>query len=102
MRLMVISGCLAELTVLQDLYDRYDPVEVEDINEALLQGRESAKFGCVRFLADRKIRSKARALVEIDLKHTKQQHWYVVYFNSKGYYVEVQGKRTFLSEMEKV
>lgn len=103
MKLIKINGDITELTMLwESPFDNKDPKNIPEINEAAItEGRDGCCSGCVRFLSDGKVRSKASAVIDIGHGDYKSYETYTIYYSKKGFYCNVQRKRVFLKDLER-
>lgn len=97
MRLYKISGKLWELTPFQETYSAENITSdlFQEVTKNTLLNKDS-KRGCIRIYNDRKIRSKAKAIIEFSpIEHLE----YTVYFDKKGFYSSIKGRKIYLDDL---
>lgn len=97
MRVYSISGKLWDVTIFQEGFNNtclITPELFSTVSKDLLNNRQIPSCrGLLRTFSDRKIRVKAKAIIE----HSPTQHTeHIIYYDKKGYYSNVKGKKVYL------
>lgn len=103
MKLIKIEGNIWELTCLQNhkyVSSTYDNTPLEIKNEQTIKNLGWFR-GIIQTIANHGIKSKAIAIIEIDVNGLPTQNRYEIYHNSKGFYCKIQKKRIFLIDLIK-
>lgn len=99
MRVYKVMGNLWELTPYQSLYSNVDASILkngyENVVTDLLEWKTFSSTG-LRLFTDKSIRSKGRVIIQFADTEFRD---YDVYFDKKGFYSNVKGKKTYLSEL---
>lgn len=99
MRVYKVMGNLWELTPYQSLYSNVDMAVLksgyENVVTDLLGWKTFSSTG-LRLFTDKSIRSKGRVIIQFSDTEFRD---YDVYFDKKGFYSNVKGKKVYLSEL---
>lgn len=99
MRVYKVMGNLWELTPYQSLYSNVDASILKNgykkVVTDLLEWKTFSSTG-LRLFTDKSIRSKGRVIIQFSDTEFRD---YDVYFDKKGFYSNVKGKKVYLSEL---
>ena len=97
MKLVEVRGKLWELTPFQDIYEKTDNKNCENINLSLIKDKQFFGGGTLRTYADYKVRSKAKALIQV---YDYDFREYNIFFGKGGFYILIKNKKYFLKDIE--
>ena len=99
MRVYKVMGNMWELTPYQSLYSNVDASILKNgykkVVTDLLEWKTFSSTG-LRLFTDKSIRSKCRVIIQFSDTEFSD---YDVYFDKKGFYSNVKGKKVYLSEL---
>lgn len=99
MRVYKVMGNLWELTPYQFLYGNVAAATLKNgykkVVTDLLEWKTFSSTG-LRLFTDKSIRSKGRVIIQFSDTEFRD---YDVYFDKKGFYSNVKGKKTYLNEL---
>lgn len=99
MRVYKVMGNMWELTPYQSLYSNVDASILKNgykkVVTDLLEWKTFSSTG-LRLFTDKSIRSKGRVIIQFSDTEFRD---YDVYFDKKGFYSNVKGKKVYLSEL---
>ena len=99
MRVYKVMGNMWELTPYQSLYSNVDATILKNGYKKVVSdlfGWNTFSSTGLRLFTDKSIRSKGRVIIQFSDTEFRD---YDVYFDKKGFYSNVKGKKTYLSEL---
>ena len=98
MRVYSIIGKLWDMTPFQEGYSDVKLIKSDifkSVSKDLLKNKTPCR-GLLRIFSDRKVRVKAKAIIESSpIQHTEHN----IYYDRKGYYSNIKGKKVYLEPL---